>query len=103
MNYGVDSLASVDVIPGRFHDEGVGVDRVAETICSFGAYVGEVIVRYVGASWVSLADEHPMGGGPPMVRLPNDSVVNPIGKAFKRVENGDLESVAYFYQALVEK
>ena len=44
-----------------------------------------------------------MGGGPPMVRLPNDSVVNPIGKAFKRVENGDLESVAYFYQALVEK
>ena len=55
LNYGADSLGSVDVILGRFHDEGVGVDRVAETIFSFGAYVGEVIVRYVGASWVSLA------------------------------------------------
>jgi len=98
LNYGADSLGSVDVILGRFHDEGVGVDRVAETIFSFGAYVGEVIVRSVGAS-----DEHPMGRGPPMVRLPTDSVVNPIGKAFKRVENGDLESVPYFYYALVEK
>jgi len=35
-----------------------------------------------------------------MVELRGGRVVNPVGKAFKRVDAGPTESVPYFYTAL---
>ena len=51
--------------------------------------------------WATVPDDHPMGGGWPLVELPGDRFVNPIGKAFKRVSNGRGDSITYFYEALV--
>ena len=65
-----------------------------------GAYIGEVIVRSAGASWVTLPDDHPLGGSWPVVRS-DDRLVNPIAKAFKRVQLGAGESIPYVYNALV--
>jgi hypothetical protein len=39
-----------------------------------------------------------MGGGWPIVQLPGpDHFCNPIGKVFKRVDNGAVDSVVAFY------
>lgn len=38
-----------------------------------------------------------------MVELPGDREVNPIGKAFKRVRNGETESVVYFWEVMTKK
>jgi hypothetical protein len=104
LDYTVDSLAIVDEILGKFHDAGDDPERMAETLFRFGAYIGEVIVRIMGGSWVRLADEHPLGGaGWPVVRLGSEHFVNPIGKAYKRVQHGGAESITYFYHALVQR
>jgi hypothetical protein len=97
LDYGVLSLVEVDRVLGQFHNEGPAVDKIAETIFSFGAYVGEVMVRSAGGVWVTVTDDHPLAGGWPLVQLPDSGLSNPLGKAFKRVENGAGDSIPYFY------
>ena len=48
-------------------------------------------------------DDHPLGGAWPLVELRTGSLVNPVRKAFKRVEHGDVDSTPYFRSALVER
>ena len=103
LDYGVASLSTVDNILGRFHEEGVGPEQVAETIFSFGAYIGEVIVRAARGSWVTVPETTPLGSQWPLVELPAGSLLNPVGKAFKRAEHGGTESIPYFYSVLVEQ
>jgi hypothetical protein len=103
LDYSVSSLTAVDRILGGFHDEHLSERQIGETIFAFGAYVGEVIVRAVDATWVTVPDDHPLGRGWPMVELAGGALVNPIGKAFKRVGNGASDSIPYFYSALVER
>lgn len=101
LDYSVATLAAVDDALDRFHREGLAPAQIGETVFSFGAYVGEVIVRHNAGSWVDLPKEHPLGEGWPMVELSNGRIVNPIGKAFKRVAHGTTESITYFYDSLV--
>jgi hypothetical protein len=100
LDFTANSLAAVDGTLGRFHDEGLTPSQIGETLFSFGAYIGEVIVREQGARWVDLPREHLLGNDWPMVDMPDERFWNPIGKAFKRVENGDQDSVVYFYAVL---
>jgi hypothetical protein len=102
LDFDVASLSAVDGILGRFHDERLNRDQVGETVFSLGAYIGEVIVRSAGGSWTTVADDHPLGSRWPLVDLPSGRLLNPIGKAFKRLENGEVDSIPYFYSALVE-
>src|SRR5580765_8088889 len=104
LDYSVDSLDEVDGILGRFHDEGLASSRIAETVFVFGAYIGDVIVRQNGGRWVQLPGDHPLGNDWPMVEIDSKHLVlNPVGKAFKRVDSGPVESVSQFYKALVER
>lgn len=92
----------MDRLLGRFHDAGDDPEQMVETMFRFGGYIGEVIAREAGGSWVTVTEDHPMGGGWPMIDLAKgEHVVNPIGKAFKRVRNGGVDSIVYFYQAVV--
>lgn len=100
LDYRAGTLAEVDRLLGRFYDAGDDPDRMPETLFLFGAYIGEVIARANGGVWVHVADDHPLGGGWPLVQLPDGHVLNPIGKAFKRAGNGPTESILYFAQAL---
>ena len=67
-------------------------------------YVGEVIVRYnPGSRWIELPDdetESSLNSGL-VVQLPQGIEVNPIGKAEKRLVNGDGDSIAHFYKEIV--
>jgi hypothetical protein len=101
LDYEIASLGTVDRILGRFHDDHQDSRLIAETLFLFGAYIGEVIVRQADGSWIAPASHEPMGGGWPVVRLDRGGIVNPIGKAFKRVEYGPGDSITYFYDALV--
>src|SRR4051812_34392799 len=104
LDYSVPSLDLVDAILGRFYDEHVAPTAIAETLFAFGAYIGSVIVRHNDARWVYLPDDHPLGNNWPMVEIGNGRrVLNPVGKAFKRVESGPVESIVHFYAALVAR
>lgn len=73
-------------------------DAVAETIFVFGCYVGEVLVRNAGYEWVDTPPEVARYTFPVTIyRASTAGHANPIGKAFKRVDNGGTDSVAYFY------
>lgn len=78
-------------------------DSVSGYLYAAGCYVGEVLVKHLGGEW-KLRSEVPgmekVCSWPVVVRLPEGSGANPIGKAFKRFENGSGDSVAYFYFAI---
>lgn len=76
-----------------------GSDAVAETIFVFGCYIGEVLVRNADYQWVRTPPEVARMFMPLTVfRASTVSRVNPIGKAFKRVDNGPIDDIPYFYQ-----
>jgi hypothetical protein len=99
LDYSPDSLMDVDRILGGFHDDGVSTETVASTLFCFGCYVGEVFVRNAGAVW-RLADETSMAGlagFPLVIETGPQTFANPIGKVFKRVDNGIEDALPYFY------
>lgn len=105
LDYSPGSLAAVDGIIEGFRREGLAVGNIAETLFCFGCYVGEVIVRRTGARW-RLSDETPMkglAGAPMVVELPGGNLCNPIGKVIKRLENGEVDSLVYFYQVFAKE
>jgi hypothetical protein len=100
LDYSVGSLQPVDDILEKMRGDGVKSTQVAETLFGFGCYVGEVFVRNVAAIWRNSADTKMAGmpGFPLVIQTGADAFCNPIGKAFKRVDNGIEDSLPYFYQ-----
>lgn len=98
LDYTVTSLPLVDQVLGSFEE--IGSDLTAETILTAGFYVGEVLVRRHGYRWVSV-DDHvaEMFGFRLAVQGPAGSLTNPLGKVFKRVENGAEDSIEFFVTA----
>ena len=103
LDYSPASLKEVDRILGVFHSEKLRADQIGETVFSFGCYVGEVMVRHLGGTWKMPQQSFwsRLGFGETnmmMVEMLNGNVWNPIGKAFKTLENGKVESLSYFYE-----
>jgi hypothetical protein len=108
LDYSPQSLADVDRILGKFHEQKMRADQIGETVFSFGCYVGEVLVRHLGGSWTmpeqGFLARLGIGNSSMMaVQMPNGIVWNPIGKTFKLLENGKEDSVSYFYDVAVSK
>jgi hypothetical protein len=105
LDYSVGSLRRIDEILGRFHAEHVTVADVSVTLFCFGCYVGEVITRNSrGARWIGLAEnetESELDTGM-VVKLASGTIVNPIAKVEKRMLNGEIDQLQYFYKVLVE-
>lgn len=100
LDYGPESLRLVDRQLGKFNSEGLSSHQIASTLFCFGCYVGEVLIRNLGGRWADL-ENSPMShfDGPPIVVVMNDGACwNPIGKVFKRVDDGEGESVEYLYR-----
>ena len=97
-DFSVASLAALDGLLGSF--EKPGSDATAETVLGAGFYVGEVLVRQHGYRWIALDDSvAQLFGFRVAVVSPTGTYANPLGKAFKRVEQGEADSVAFFVQA----
>lgn len=98
LDYTPESLNRVDDILNSFRAP--GSDAVAETIFVFGCYVGEVLARNASYEWVDSSPEVARWGGQlTLYRASDMAHASPIWKAFNRVNYGEADSVAYFYQA----
>lgn len=96
LDYSPASLGDVDAILDEFTES--GSNAVAETIFAFGCYIGEVLVQHNDCHWVATPVELSATLGPLTVYCESTGAhVNPIGKAFKRVDNGPVDDLSYFY------
>lgn len=95
LDYSDASLQWVDGMLDHFRDD--GSDQHAETIFCAGCYLGEVFVRNHGYHWGTVE----AFGGMPVVIGPRGNAANPIGKAFKRVDNGEQDSLPFFLQVML--
>jgi hypothetical protein len=100
LDYSVASLAVIDRIIGRFHDDGTKLEDVEGTVFCFGCYVGEVFVRHAKAKWRKATSQEieEWAGVPLILELGPNNVVNPIGKVIKRLQNGIEDNLPYFYK-----
>lgn len=99
LSFTVESAQDVDGYLGEIRDQEGGSDYLAELVFTFGAYLGELLVRHAGGRWVEPPAEL---GGWPGVALPNGTFADPIGKAFKRVDNGPEDNVRSFVDVAAE-
>lgn len=94
LDYSARSLAAIDdLFAGRARRAARETNR---RLLMAGCYVGEVIRRRLGGSWVLLRPADPL----PMLRLQSGAVCNPIGKVAALGREGAAESVAFFFTAL---
>jgi hypothetical protein len=105
LDYSVASLQAVDDIVERMRQDGCTSDQLGETLFGFGCYVGEVFVRHAGGKWRDAAETAmaKFAGFPLVIELGKDHFCNPIGKVFKRLENGEEDSLPYFYQVFASE
>ena len=102
LDYTPASLALLQEQIERFRAGGVRLEKVSSTLFCFGCYLGEVLIRNLGGRWVE-EESSPMKGlaGWPLVTLmDNGSCWNPIGRVFKRFEEGQSEDILYFYSTV---
>jgi hypothetical protein len=73
LDYSAESLSHVDEIIEGFRQQGLTLEQIAETIFSFGCYVGEVFVRNAGATWrdTSGTPMESFSSSPLVIELPN--------------------------------
>ncbi|WP_037601600.1 hypothetical protein [Streptacidiphilus rugosus] len=98
LDYTPGSLRQVDEILDGIREDGTTSDDIPETMFSFGCYIGEVMTRHGGGAWRRPSEQEASVFGVPMVvEMPSKCSYNPIGKAFKRLDNGPEDSVSFFY------
>jgi hypothetical protein len=102
LDYSVASLRVVDsLIDGLRKGSARQRESVDELLLGLGAYVGEVLVRRAGATWVDFdATQRAYFGQPAGVRMPDGRVWNPLGRTVNRFEVGADESLQTFYLTL---
>jgi len=103
LDYGVYSLKQVDGIIDDLRRDQTFED-LQPLLFSMGCYVGEVLVRRSGGRW-RLADQVGMtavAASPIVVAMPDGRGCNPIGKVYKRFQDGPADSIAGFFQAMTE-
>ncbi|MFI7386608.1 hypothetical protein [Streptomyces sp. NPDC049813] len=95
LDYSPDSIGLVEEIVDGFRSDGVTGGEVAESLVSFGCYVGEVLIRHGGGAW-----RHTPGGArtvPLVVEVPGAGRCSPIDWVFRRLEQGPGVSILALY------
>jgi membrane-anchored protein YejM (alkaline phosphatase superfamily) len=104
LDFSPESLREVDAIIENFKREKQNPDSISSTLFCFGCYVGEVFVRNSGGEWRRAAEFPQLPTNAPMVvRLPSGMIVNPIDKIVKRLINGEVDSIVYFYNVFTQE
>ncbi|WP_419997815.1 hypothetical protein [Streptomyces boninensis] len=98
LDFSVDSLRFVDRILSSVRAQNASAERAERIACDLGGYLGEVLVRRHGATWVDLGEaQRELWSVPLGVRMPDERIWNPIGVARKRIERQDAAPVHHFY------
>lgn len=99
LDYSPESLKIIDRIVLKLHDEGNSPQSMPKTVTILGCYVGEVMVRNLGYKWdLPTEKEKAVGFEIVGIRDKKGGFSNPIGKIYKRLQNGNEDSVMQFYQ-----
>ena len=87
---------------GDLESSGMPVEALASSLFTMGCYLGEVLVRGLGATWIKTEDSplHELVPWPIVVRMPTGYCWNPIGRVFKRFELGNSESLVDFVNSI---
>ncbi len=95
------SLEDLDGLVDCLREQGLGAEEAAETLFVMGCYLGEVLVRALGGSWVPAARSvlRDVSPWPMVVVLSDGSAWDAIGKVFKRLELGDSEYLPAYFAA----
>ena len=108
LDYSLESLRELDTILQRFHDDlpkglskafkrGPSEEQVAQHAKTWGGYLGEVIRRRWGGTWV-LPEEGPFAGA--ICLEVGDTLISPPSRTAKRMMNGPEDSV-YDYASVL--
>ena len=75
-------------------------EQMAELVFSFGCYMGEIFVRQAGGEWCATRGSPLEGvtGFPLIIQLGASKYCNPIGKVFKRLDQGSSHGLPAFYR-----
>jgi hypothetical protein len=105
LDYSPSSLHDVESIIDEFRKEGQSSDQMVSTLFSFGCYLGEVFIKNIGGLWMESDKTQMKGltGSSLVVELPDGSIINPVGKVFKRMDHGEEDSIPYFYQVFASR
>lgn len=93
-DYSPESLQLVDFVISRFHPNGAALESTS--VC-YGAYIGEVIRRKLGGEWRQNEEF-----GMALSNVGGRVTVVPFNWARKRLENGEEDSIAFKYLAVLE-
>jgi hypothetical protein len=94
LDYSPESLRIVDsIIGGGAEDEDA---EPGPLLVLAACYVGEVIIRHLGGSWTLAEPSDSL----PSVKLTNGGICNPVGKVIKLYQNGEADSVAFFFTGI---
>jgi len=98
LDYSAESLNWVDGRILQFRQERQTFNDIGETVFLFGCYAGEVFSRTLGSSWAEPSEaERTLGFSMPGVRSKDGQFWNPIGKAFRLLENGPEGSIHHLW------
>jgi hypothetical protein len=100
LDFSPGSLELADSFIESLREEGIDGEEAAERLFVLGCYLGEVMVRHLGGSWVPTARSALRGVSPwPMVvAIEGGSAWDAIGKSYKRLELGDSEYLPAFFE-----
>jgi hypothetical protein len=102
LDYSIQSLGQIDGVIDDLRQDHKFED-LQPLLFSVGCYVGEVLVRHAQATWrtpgsVGMAS---VASSPIVVVMPDGRGCNPVGKTYKRFQNGPEDSLAHFYHVMV--
>ena len=98
LDYSRASIERVDEIIAGFRDSGTVEQDVANTLLSFGFYLGESVIAAAGGHWVtSVGTPMEQFASFPLLVESGDGLNNPLGRPFKAFANGDSDSLISFY------
>ncbi len=101
LDFTPESLTRVETIFDSLREEGCKANEVTGFLTALGCYLGEVIVRNIGGVWRPTVDTVMATSTDNVVVIeltPPGIVLNPLGKAYKRMVHGSDDNVeAYYY------
>jgi hypothetical protein len=103
LDYGVRSLGQIDgIIDDLRRDQ--RFENLQPLLFSLGCYVGEVFVRNAKARWRTPESLGltAIASSPIVLEMPDGRGCNPVGKVYKRFENGAGDDLAFFYRSIAE-
>ncbi len=99
----IDKFFAINMKDGKPAKDGrLSGQNVGGILFSIGSYVGETILKNIeGAEWLT-DDEDPQGELTIALKLPNESIIFPIQKVFKRFQNGKEDSIYPYIKTVTE-